>query len=79
MTDLAERVLPRVVSIGPASMLTYRDRGRLVAVETPAAIYVGTLKSIIFHAHGDVGLCVERDGAEARATIPPETPIAFGT
>lgn len=56
--------------------LRYTDRGRLVMIETPAAVYVGNIQSIIFHAHGQVQVRLERSGAEATTTLKERDCIA---
>lgn len=79
MSELAERILPSVHSVATLADLRWRDRGRLAAVETEAAVYVGTIGSIIFHTHGQVQVSFKRGESEAKCIASPDTAIAFAT
>lgn len=52
--------------------LTWNDRGRLAAVETPAGLFYGFLGSMIFHEWGDVHLYFERDGFKTDVSLKPD-------
>lgn len=77
MSEMTRRVLVAVAEEKSASELTYHDRGRLVAVETPSAVYVGVLTSLIFHTHGDIHLYFQRDESSSDCKVSPETLVAF--
>ena len=58
-----------------ASDLRWSDRGRFMAVRTDAAVYMGYLEVIIFHASGKVGISLSRNGAKADASLQPNHPL----
>lgn len=77
MSELAARVLPSVHSVATLADLRYSDRGRLAAIETESAVYVGTIRSIIFHTYGQVQVSLKRGESESKCTASADTAIAF--
>lgn len=77
MSELAERILPSVHSVATLADLRYSDRGRLAAVETEAAVYVGTIGAIIFHTYGQVQVSFKRGESESKCLAAADTAIAF--
>lgn len=66
---------PITSEISRADGLRSTDRGRLVAIETPAATYVGHIDSIIFFSRGDVQVKLSRGGAEASVHLKDDADI----
>lgn len=60
-----------------ASSLTYSDLGRPVGLQTGAALYLGTLKSVSFFPDS-IYITVTRNGAEAKANVKPDHKIYLG-
>lgn len=75
--ELARTVLGSVEEHKPAKELRWRDRGRLVALETPTAVYVGVLTAFIMHKHDALRLYIKRDDYETDMRVEPEQIIYF--
>lgn len=75
-TSLIAAIISEPV-VKQAHELRWSDRGRLIAIETPSALYYGYLSSIIFHTHGDVALGVKRDDFEANCKLQPSAFISL--
>lgn len=75
--ELIQAALPTFTTGKCARDLSWYDRGRMAAVETPSALYMGYIKSIILHGHGDVHIYFERGESKSDVTVKPDVWIAF--
>lgn len=76
--ELAHRALGKLDGSKKARDLRFDDLGRLVGIETGAAVYVGELAAIMMFASGSFYLNVKRGVYEAKAQIDADTTVWFG-
>lgn len=71
MSDIVRRIIGEDAITMQASDLTYKNLGDLIAVETNAAIYIGSVYSVSLFPN-NVYITVERDGTEAKPIVRPD-------